>query len=253
MPVSFRHSPLQEAVVEMIFEGSQPWDWTVPGLMYDRIKGSYPKKQQLNVLQLEIQPSEGKIQQALKGGVARLQFLKDDGTASVQVGENLLAVTHARPYPGWERFRAMILENFQTYRSVAQPIGLKRIGVRYVNRIEIPGGPIQLSDYFTSPPTPPRPISDNIRSFLQQILVSYEDPIMLQRLTLGSVDSPSGPSAVPTFVLDIDVYGESPAVPSLEALEAWMTAAHQRMEAGFFGSLTERTRIQILGEERYEE
>lgn len=251
MPIAFEHSPLQDAVAEIQFVGSQQWDWTIPGLLYERVMSQYPQKRQLNMLQFEIQPSEGKVQQAVKGGIARLQFLDSEGTAAVQVGENLLAVSHQRPYPGWATFRSQILTNFDRYRAVAQPVGVKRVGLRYVNRIEFPESPLNLADFFVSPPQPPDTGSEGFHSMLQQTLVSFREPPMFQRLTLGSAAQPSPSTGPEAFIVDIDVFSEAQASPGFDGLSSWLDTAHERLERAFLGSITHRTRSEILGESEY--
>lgn len=42
----YKHPPIVEALCEFQFIPSQPWDITIPGLLYDRINSEFPVKQQ---------------------------------------------------------------------------------------------------------------------------------------------------------------------------------------------------------------
>src|SRR5258705_1897664 len=115
MPRTYKKPPLIEALCELRFEGSQPWDWTIPGLVYERIRDQFPKKRQENALEVSVQPGENQILQQMKAGVAKMQFLRDDESALIQIGPDLLAVNQLRPYQSWKAFKALILENMRIY------------------------------------------------------------------------------------------------------------------------------------------
>jgi hypothetical protein len=38
MPRRYEETPLVEALCEFRFLGNEAWDWTIPGIVYERIK-----------------------------------------------------------------------------------------------------------------------------------------------------------------------------------------------------------------------
>ena len=73
----YQKPPLIEALCEFQFTGEE-WDWTIPGLIYQEIKGEYPKKKQANIVQFEVQAQADEVSQRVRGGGARMQFFSAD-------------------------------------------------------------------------------------------------------------------------------------------------------------------------------
>ncbi|MCS7266118.1 MAG: TIGR04255 family protein [Armatimonadetes bacterium] len=121
----YRNPPIIEAVCEFRFEPSQTWDWTVIGLVYDRIKDEFPLKRQRNEIQLAIHSQGADIMQQMQ-----MQFWRDDEKALVQVGVDLLTVNLLKPYPNWQTFKDLIARMLTIYRNITNPKGFQRVGLR---------------------------------------------------------------------------------------------------------------------------
>ena len=104
MRVVFANSPILETVCDFQFEPRQPWDWTVPGLLYERVRTTFPLKQEQRNFEVNVPPIPGNETMPMQQAVTRLQFLREDKRALIQVGPNFLAVNHLRPYPTWEPY-----------------------------------------------------------------------------------------------------------------------------------------------------
>ena len=78
----------------------------------------------------------------------RIQFVRSDERALIQLGQDLLAINHLEPYPTWAYFKPIILDKLEVYQDIAQPEGLERIGLRYINKIEFEPLIVELEDYF---------------------------------------------------------------------------------------------------------
>src|SRR5882672_10952662 len=95
----YEEPPLIEAVCEFHFEPGHEWDWTIPGLIYPKLSKDFPKKREQRLFQLQVQAGPQEMTQSLKGQGARMQFLKEDERALIQVGPDTLAINHLKPYP----------------------------------------------------------------------------------------------------------------------------------------------------------
>ena len=148
---TYRNPPIIEVVSEFQFSADSPWDLTIPGLVYERIKDTFPRKSQEVLLTVQfpfgISTSPGLMPQVQPEG--RMRFTHPAERAFVQLGKHLLAVNHLQPYPSWEQFLPLIEQSLMAYQTVATPTGIHRIGLRYINRISIASKALQPSDYFT--------------------------------------------------------------------------------------------------------
>jgi uncharacterized protein (TIGR04255 family) len=205
----YRNPPIEEALCEIKFHGEPSWDVTIPGLLYERLRQSYPEKpQQAGFLEAGIQMAPGAPGPSLHfrqdGG--RVQFRDSSGRALLAVGPGVLSTHVLRPYPGWEAFRPRIVEAISAYEEVAQPESVARIGIRYINRIVVGAEVIEIGNYFTSGPEMPPSLPQNFVGFLQRLDAVFPDSQTHLVVTFASTESEDeGRSA---FILDLDVFEE---------------------------------------------
>lgn len=73
----------------------------------------------------------------------------EDQLRLVQLSGRLLAVNQLRPYMGWEEgFRDTILARWHEVKEMLRVGKVARIGLRYINRIEILQNPLKWEDWF---------------------------------------------------------------------------------------------------------
>lgn len=246
MPRQYERPPILEALCEFRFVPAKPWDWTIPGIFYEKMKEDFPEKRQQNLLEVALQSDADRIRQDIKGGIARMQFVRQDGTALVQIGPDNLIVNHLRPYPGWASFEKLILEHLQIYRTTADPSSLARIGLRYINRIDVDAMICELEEYFNAPPKLPEPIPQVFNSFLMTVDAAYESPSSTLRFTFSRAVPDR--ENVQSFVLDLDISAADEAAPKINDTDSWLRLAHERLEAAFDAAFTEKTHKEIFVE-----
>ena len=235
---NYKNPPIAEAVCEFQFRGASAWDWTIPGLIYQEIKQEFPQKRQENAFEINIAPKEGKIEQNLAGSLSKMQFVREDGSAMVQIGPDLLGINVLPPYPGWGEFEKLIRRQFEVYLKVAQPIGYKRIGLRFINRIVFPTDRIETTDYFNYYPHLPDTVEQIHGPFIMRVSHFYEDRDVLN-FNMSQAPQVEGRLAI---VLDLDYYLGKPENVELGQGLAWVGTAHERIEAMFEASITHKTR-----------
>jgi len=236
----YENSPIVEALCEFQFEPGRPWDLTIPGLVYEKIRDEFPKKRQAKQVQVELSATvdEGIAQKVATSD--RMQFLREDEKALVQVGPNLLVINHLKPYPTWDKFLPLIKKGVEVYRGVVDAEGMRRIGLRYINRIEIPGQRIELKDYFDFRPFVGSKLPQDFGPFIVGIQVSYEDSRDVLRVQLASarVDIPD----TIAIMLDLDYFLAQPGQVALDKVIDWVKVAHDRVEVAFEGCITDQLR-----------
>lgn len=237
--IRYINPPIVEVVCEFRFVPSEPWDLTVPGLVYDRLRGDFPRRRLLKVFEGEATAETSGIRQELRL-TDRMQFLRKDEKAFVQVGPNLLAVNHLAPYPTWEGFVPLVQDAYEAYCTVARPSGLARIGLRYVNRIVLPGNPVELADYLNFRPFVGPGLPQIMSGFILGVQIPFEDGRDMLRLQL-TTDEPGLPNSV-TVLLDIDYFVTRPEAVSLSDSLDWTQQAHGHIQEVFEACISDRLR-----------
>ncbi len=235
----YKNSPIIEALCEFRFEPGQPWDLTIPGLLYEKIRQRFPLRRQANQFRVSFGPGQEPAQ-AESQSTGRMQFFREDEKALVQVDRDLLVVNHLKPYPTWQHFLPLIREAFDAYRQVAEPSSVRRIGLRYINRIEIPGPRIELGDYFCFTPRLGPDVPKDFASFIVGIQVPYQNS--RDTLRLQATTAAAQPPDTVAIMLDLDYFLAQPTQASLETVFEWLEVAHGHTEEVFEACITERLR-----------
>lgn len=128
LPVRITPCPIVEAIFEVRFASSQPWE-NMPGMLYAEIRGKFPKQTNLPLLQL---PEDLRRQDPALQHLPLLQFHGE--RFLIQIGPRCLSlVTQANAYPGW----AVIQEELKWVIARVAKAGFvsetERIGVRYID------------------------------------------------------------------------------------------------------------------------
>ena len=150
----YPNNPIIEALCEFKFSAQEPWDVTIAGLLYQEIHDQFPQKKQDAGFEIKARPTEKGIEQLIEAIPSRIRFISEDGLKMIQLVPNSLVVNHLRPYPVWDQFKEIIIENFKLYNKIAKPSEIVRIRLRYINKIYLPLG-AEIEDYFNFYPTLP--------------------------------------------------------------------------------------------------
>ena len=228
--------PIIEALCEFQFLPSQPWDMTIPGIFYEHVKGEFSIKKQQMGFGIGFNPKDKEIQQQFEMA-PRIQFLRPDESALIQIGPNLLVINHLRPYPKWESFKPLILRNLETYKSIASPKGCKRVLLRYINKFEFAAKCVDLKDFFNFYPFIPDGLP-SLSNFNVRVEFSLRDgnDILLMTLSSAIPDTPE----VTCLVFDIHYILHNPDNFILDQASDWIESAHDQINYAFNSSITEK-------------
>ncbi|HEB75608.1 MAG TPA: TIGR04255 family protein [Nitrospirae bacterium] len=237
----YSNPPIIEALCEFQFIPSQPWDLTIPGLIYEKVKDQFPDRQQQLGIGVQFTPTEKGIEHKIEPAPPRIQFHRRDKTALIQVAPDLLVVNQLRPYPKWENFKPLILNALQTYIEIVSPRGFKRIGLRYINKLNINDKTIEISDYLNFYPSVPEDIPSVYTNFICRVEVPYNKERDLMLLTVAT--SPPENQEVLSIVLDLDYILAKHEALSIGEVEDWLEIAHATIESTFESCITDKCRI----------
>jgi|SRR3990172_890574 len=236
MSKKYKNPPIVEALCEVQFVPGQPWDYTVHGLFYEKISKEFPEKQQQMGIGIKLSQVSGTIQHEVLPAPDKMQFISQDKAALVQVGTDLLVVNRLKPYNGWEHFKPLIQNNLNKFMEVAKPKDFKRIGLKYINKIDIPGQTFRLQDYFNYYPLIPKELPQTHGPFNARVEFLYENLRDRLLLTIGTFVA-EAPNTV-SILLDLDYVMNTPEKLPLNMFDSWLENAHSAIEKTFEACLT---------------
>lgn len=236
--------PLIEAVCEFIFTPATAWDPSGPERIYDKVKHAFPREEKRVIQELEVTQTPEGLKQALKSS-DRWVFLSEDGNEFVQVDSRLLAINRLKPYLSWEAFKPHIELAFRSVMDVLGIHDIQRIGLRYINRIEIPSMSVTLDDYFDFRPYTGDRLPKEMSAFRLGSLFAFQEGRDVCKVELANAIAERLETTA--FVLDIDYFLSEPQVVPPDQALSWAAQAHGQVESVFESCVTDRLRA-LFGE-----
>lgn len=241
----YHNAPIIEVVCEFIFTPNSPWDLALPGLIYERLRNTFEKRTQETIVAVEVTPGISNTLPAFRTE-ERIRLTQADEQAFIILGKHSISIHHVKPYPSWEKFFPLIRQAFESYTSVAEPVGIHRIGLRYINRIEVDGGRVEPSEYFSLYPYVGPGLPEDYSEFATRVLFPYQGGRDLLKVELAS-GKPDRPNTMVSF-LDLDyILAQPDSIEPNDAM-AWIVDAHNHIENVFEESITNRLREQFREE-----
>lgn len=241
----YANPPILEAVCEFRLTPDTPWDITIPGLFYERVKETFSHREQRLVQEVEFKPEPQGAQQLIRTS-ERIWLFTPDRKTLVQLGPRLLAVSVLKPYPSWEGFKPHIEMAWKALGVVVEVKGIQRIGLRYINRIELPFRTVKVEDYFDFYPFVGLRLPQQMTSFIVVAEFPYAEGRDRCRVQLFT-ESVSEPQSA--FILDIDYFLAYPRGIAVQNALQWVEEAHAQVEKVFEGCIKDLLREMFGGGE----
>jgi uncharacterized protein (TIGR04255 family) len=130
----------------------------------------------------------------------------------IQANTDNFSFSKLRPYATWESFYQEAIQFWEKYAEITSVDRVKRLGLRYLNRIAIPfeGKPVKLQDYSKIFPEISDDLSMTISGYFMQISLAsevYTPSRAIVNQTIGNVET-NGDLVSTPLILDIEVFQE---------------------------------------------
>lgn len=245
----YKYPPVTEAVIGINF--AEDLSKALLSSVSDKLAKNYPIHQPLQNIgvNLDLSSNADKDRKTFTEIAEGHRRSSHDMTELALALSNSLVVSQLAPYPGWDIFSKRFMRDWKHLKKTLGYRQIKRIGVRYINRIDIPaaGELVHHEQFLNVFPQIPDMLSPLIAGAVQTI--SYFEDIKC-RLTLNSgvVESPILNHT--SFLLDLDV-GREIDMPQKDAdifelLEAMRLKKNQVFEA----CISKRARDEIFNGDR---
>lgn len=168
----------------------------------------YPEKQVISNVSLAVGITDNNYNKPdtkfqVVGNTYRLS--SQDMSQIVILSESSLSFSQLAPYQGWDNFFNRFTRDWAIGKNINGFQEVARIGVRYINRIDIPieNDQIEYENYLNIYPFLPKSLG-NINAYAIQILLPIEGIDCKLNINSAVVPSPI-PNNI-SFVVDFDIY-----------------------------------------------
>ncbi len=194
--------------------------------------------------ELKITPKNAPRQELHDLGWKGLRFQSTDKRHIAQFNRDGFAFSRLHPYETWDQLFEESLRLWRLYKSIADPNEVQRMGLRFINRIELPPQDLSFADYICPAPSPPRDLGLPYLSFL------YQDRFAVPKYpyainVIRTIQPPRTEVDSMAIILDIDVFTIEGFALDDTLLEVRLPEMRWLKNKVFFGSITEKT-LEIL-------
>jgi uncharacterized protein (TIGR04255 family) len=237
MTQKYKRPPVTEAVIEVRL--ATKIDFKIVEKLKDKFADTHP----LPPIPIVNYDFEMKNDEAVvsKQGVG-YRLTSADGLDIVTLAPNSLSTSRLAPYEGWEAIFSGAMQNWGIWKRFVGWQPINRIGIRFVNRIDIPSttNPIETADYFKFSIDVPKFEKGRMNAFVVQASIDlFQDNF---KVTLNSANVPGALVGHHSFVLDIDLFRELELPQNDEGLWGCINSARQMKNTIFEACITDKTR-----------
>jgi uncharacterized protein (TIGR04255 family) len=235
----YSKAPITEAILDIQVETAEGLTPLSLAACQDSVLADYPTKRELKatIAQFEMVPQLVASATSQDLGFA---FISPDGKQLFQTRMNGFTVNRLAPYVRWETFSQEARRLWNIYREAAKPARITRIALRYINRIDIPTGPVELKDYFNTTPEVARGLPQSMAGFFMQVLLPLEDVKAFVNIVETIVEPPQ--PGIVSVVLDLDFFRTAELPGNEEELWNLFEVLRVKKNAVFDTCITEKTK-----------
>lgn len=237
--------PISEAVIDLIFKGSQADRSQLEELASALLPNGW-KKNQLASVQATFNRVEIDGQKSWDLSKSAAEFegfaLGDPAqTKIIQLRPNRLTVSHLKAYTCWEDLEADAQWVCAQFIEKLAPTQIIRVASRFINRLPLPSDDFTaFEDLLERPPARPHKLSTGaVTDFAHQDVIRGIEDGFTAKLMIGTV-APLAGELSNSIVIDTDVFKEQEITATFESALPALGVIHRIKNQLFFESVTER-------------
>jgi uncharacterized protein (TIGR04255 family) len=238
----YKRPPITEAVIHITFGTA------ASAADLDKVNRNlidfYPQYQPTRNVNLEfaVPPDVAAAPSArLKNNVSGHRRSSDDESKIIVLWPTSIIFSQLAPYPGWQEFFGRFVRDWTLWKKILGYRTIVRVGVRYINRIDIPitGPEITYEKYLNVYPHLPNDMS---KVFAYGVQVQLPFPEIEGKIVVNSSTVPSPMLNMASFLLDQDLFKDNDCPQNDEGVYKLLEEIHVKKNAVFEACITDRAK-----------
>jgi len=237
----YKQPPITEAVIEIRF--AHPHEKSKIEKFIKKIKGTYADYQKSISYKLDIDISNIQQNEPKAKAIQQLvhRFSSEDMTQQLLLNESSFVVSQLAPYCGWNDFIGRFIRDWKVWKKCLGFNEIKQIGVRYINRLDIPvpEPTIDSSQYVNIYPEIPEILGPN-SSYAIQATIPIDELKSVLALNSAVVASPLLDHM--SLVIDQDIVKTVELPQNDESIYSFLNEVHTKKNSVFESCITDKAR-----------
>lgn len=233
-------APITEALIDIQVELPEGTKVADLQKVHVGLEAAYPTKKNRILGEIQAQVGDEGTTAAARSKHLGYVFTSADATQVFQARLDGFTMSRLAPYKHWEPFRDEAKRLWNVYRSVARPVKVTRLAVRYINRLDLPLPVGDLKDYLRTVPEVSPDLPQNLAGYFMQLRIPLDDIGALLVLNQAIID-PAKPGVV-SVVLDNDIFRVDDFGMDEGAIWGFLEELRKRKNAVFEASIEDKAR-----------
>src|SRR3954469_7929025 len=142
----YKGAPIIEEVIEIRIEPNESLTDEQLRTLAESLRSDFPNQIEMRRVQMgfAIGPGAQPPKLSSDNKPFGMRIAKRDDSRVLQLRRDGFAYSHLQPYTEWSIFRSEAHPLWEQYRQLAARSALARCGLRYINRIDIPGDKVDI-------------------------------------------------------------------------------------------------------------
>ncbi|MFA7341105.1 MAG: TIGR04255 family protein [Candidatus Obscuribacterales bacterium] len=240
MSIHYPQAPIVEAIIDIRVPQHEDSEISKLKQLCSELQGKFPTRRDLKVFQSVLNIDGGTSTATTSNQQTGFILTSADTRNLLQLRLDGFAYTILPPYSNWQTFQESARALWTLYREAMSASNPVRVGLRYLNRIDIPLPVRDVRDFLRTYPEISSDMDQAITGYLMQLQCPQPQIDALAVITQAIV-APPRPDVV-SIILDIDV-ARSVNLPS-EDSQIWELFEQLRYHKNsiFEASITNRAR-----------
>lgn len=203
--LSYDHPPITEAVIQIRVKNDIDQK-TLEKIANKLKRNYYPNLKQTDKIDVNVMQNQSDTSAEINRKFEDYRLSSDDQADIVILQSNSLIISRLAPYPGWDVFHERFSLVWKIWKRIVKKQDIDRVGVRYINRIDIPtneSDKINIHDFLNFYPNDCIFTDIPMTDYFIQINKKTSNP--LWSTTIISTQQPSPLIKTISLLLDIDI------------------------------------------------
>lgn len=234
---TYSNPPVVEAFCEVYFTAVE-WDTLSHQLFHKEVKERFPK------MEKRMAAPTGTLKSQERTDVKTERFLcfSKEGNQLIQVSSEFLVFNQLVPFLPFHEWGEGFLCAVSKYIGLFSPEEVDRIGVKYINRIEIPQRRVTMNDYFTIYPSLPLGSGNVHGPFLIDCVIPQGTANHILTINFSSMEREEPGEDSQAFRLEFYEQALIEKFLTEDELREQVGIAHSNVVHAFEGSITDNLR-----------
>ncbi|MCK9581518.1 MAG: TIGR04255 family protein [Methanoregula sp.] len=208
--IHFKNAPITEAVFDIQVVLPVGFNFNEFDSLKEKISGEYPTREvSVNYETLIDINKGGTPKHTTKKQTDGFIFKSSDSKKIIQFKTSGFTFNKLKPYDNWKNFSDEAKKYFEEYVKIAKPIKITRVGLRYINLLNIPLPIKDFKEYIKTVPEIGSEIPQNIQDFFMRLLIPQTDNPLNKAIiteTIGKINPTQTKENILPLIFDIDVF-----------------------------------------------